>query len=108
MSDADPPPSSPDDLETAIALLAATAEALDRARGEVERLKRLLVEQLPCFEDRGVALRFAIETYWAFPDIPTERLAEMATGLIGRRAIFAFTNGITRRDSDIPCTECGA
>lgn len=108
MSETDLPLSRPNDLETAMALLAVTAEALDRAREDVERLKHLLVEQLPCIESPRAAQRFAVEAYWAFPDIPTERLAEMATGLIGRRATFAFTNGIARRDSKVSCAECGA
>ncbi len=99
-------PASFNHIET-LAKLAETADALGAARADVARLKALMLDQLPPRGDPGAMLRFAIDAYWAFPDLPAESVAELATGLTGRRAIYAFTNGLARRASPIECSTCG-
>ncbi|MEQ7154291.1 hypothetical protein [Brevundimonas aurifodinae] len=100
--------SEPFDHDAALEALAQDIQALRAAEDDLRRRKATLRTDLPRPSDPIAARRFAIAAYWTAPEVPTEILAELATGLSGGKAIYKFTREMTARDSDVPCMLCGA
>ncbi|OYX02131.1 MAG: hypothetical protein B7Z15_19155 [Rhizobiales bacterium 32-66-8] len=98
--------SEPFDHDAALEALAQDIQALRAAEDDLRRRKATLRTDLPRPSDPIAARRFAIAAYWTAPEVPTEILAELATGLSGGKAIYKFTREMTARDSDVPCMLC--
>lgn len=101
------PMSEPFDHDAALARLADDVAELRRLEAEVRRRKEALRTDLPRPADPVAARRFAVAAYWAAPEVPTEVLAEIATGLTRGKAVYRFTRGMTARLSNIACDRCG-
>ena len=95
------------DHDAALARLEEEVSALRVLEAEMRRRKATLKTNLPRPADPVAARRFAVAAYWAVDEVPTEVLAEIATGLPGGKAIYRFTHGMTARESGIGCDQCG-
>lgn len=95
------------DYDKAFANLVAAADELRRAEQVVEERKAALLAAVPVIDDRDAARRFAVEAYWSILALPTRPLAELATGLKGGKAQYAFMQISGTQEVDLHCCVCG-